>query len=89
MPANSTQRLPGHVAAGTVSPQLNARNVILKAEQLQIATIALDPRPYRFNDFLNRQSILFNVRHTFPFLSKPGCSTYAQPPASPLHDDPH
>jgi len=53
MPANSTQRLTGHMASRTGPAQLNASDVIFKTEQLQVAAIAFDPGSDSFKGALN------------------------------------
>jgi hypothetical protein len=67
LPANSAQCLAGHVAPGTGAAQLDPDDVILKAEQLQVAAITLYPGPNGFNGALNYMELLLCVRHIIPF----------------------
>jgi hypothetical protein len=88
MPANPSQRLACHVASRAGAAQLNASNVIFKTEQLQVAAVALHPRTDNFESALNYMQVLICGFHIIPFMMDLDGCTYAQPPASPLHDDP-
>ncbi len=69
MPANSAQRLPGHVASGAGSSQLNASNVIFKTEQIEVAAVTLHSCSNQFDRALNHVKFLLAGRHVFPFHS--------------------
>jgi hypothetical protein len=49
MSPNSAQRLASHVASSAGSAELNASDVILKAEEFQLAAVALHGRPNALN----------------------------------------
>jgi hypothetical protein len=53
MSTDSTQRLTCHVASSAGSAELNASDVILETQQLQIPSIALNCRPDALNRVIN------------------------------------
>jgi len=68
MPANSAQRLAGHVASGTGATQLDSGNIILKAQQLQFAAIPFYPSADDLKSALNNMKFLLDRWHIVPLL---------------------
>jgi hypothetical protein len=68
MSTDASQRLACHVASRAGAAQLNASDVILKAKQLQVAAVALNPRTDNFESALNCMQVLICGFHIIPFM---------------------